>query len=190
MLPDDVRLFNLTIAPPGNPAQQLMGEPFHAIKSATAKLYIYRFTTNPFVEPMLRNYVAHVYLPTDLRTFEECLALFVGTHDFKAFGNRVEQSLKAFDEKLYVDYTTIRTINSIRLVEEGRGLYRVEFHIKSAIYKMIRNIVGTSLHVAAGHMSISALRRLLEDAPPRTSNVALPAPPQGLTLEHVYYNHF
>lgn len=190
MLPGDVRIFNLTAAPPGNKVQQLAGEPFHAIKSAVGKLYVYRFTTNPFVDPILRNYCTHVYLPVNLDLFQECLSIFQGTHDFRAFGNRVEQSEKDFEDKLYVDYNTVRTINAVHFVDEGRGYYRIEFDIQSAIYKMIRNIVGTSLHVAAGNMPFHALQALLLTSPPRNENIAMPAPPQGLTLEHVYYDHF
>ena len=190
MLPGDVRIFNLTAAPPGNQLQRSVGEPFHAIKSAVGKLYVYRFTTNAFMDPMLRNYCTHVYLPVNLDLFRECLSIFQGTHDFRAFGNRVEQSEKDFEDKLYVDYNTVRTINSVHFVDEGRGYYRIEFDIQSAIYKMIRNIVGTSLHVAAGNMPIDALQTLLLTSPPRNDNIAMPAPPQGLTLEHVYYDHF
>mmetsp|Transcript_3721 Transcript_3721/g.5089 ORF Transcript_3721/g.5089 Transcript_3721/m.5089 type:complete len:266 (+) Transcript_3721:219-1016(+) len=189
MLPSDIRIYNLTTAPPGNEHQQRIGEPFHAIKSATGKLYIYKFTTNPFVEPNLRNYCSHIYRPIDIHLLQECLSKFVGTHDFRAFGNRVEQSLKDYDEK-HIDYSTIRTIRSIDLIHEGNGYYRVEFQIKSAIYKMIRNIMGTSFMVAAGDMPASLLCELLEKAPPRIHNEALPAQPQGLTLEHVHYDHY
>ena len=97
--------------------------------------------------------------------------------------------MKDFDEK-HIEYSTFRTIHSIELIDEGFGYYRVEFQIKSAIYKMIRNIMGTSFMVAAGDMPASVLSELLERAPPRIHNEALPAQPQGLTLEHVYYDHF
>ena len=180
----------MSVAPPGNQEQQISGEAFHAIKSATGKLYVYRFTTNAFVDPMLRNYCTHVYHRIDLALFQECFALFEGTHDFRAFGNRVEQSEKDFEEKIYVDYCTVRTVNSIRFVDEGGGYYRIEFDIKSAIYKMIRNIVGSCLHVAAGNRPMEFLQELLEKSPSRLANEAMPAPPQGLTLQHVYYDHY
>eukprot|EP01036_Dinobryon_divergens_P036686 gene36686-47822_t len=56
---------------------------------------------------------------------------------------------------------------------------------------MIRNLVGTSLHVACGRgFDLEHLKGLLRDAPGRMANKARPAPPEGLTLEHVYYDNY
>jgi tRNA U38,U39,U40 pseudouridine synthase TruA len=70
------------------------------------------------------------------------------------------------------------------------GYYRVDFRIDSAIYRMIRNIVGSSLFVASGAISIEFMTQLLIDAPFRVENKAMSAPACGLTLEHVFYDHF
>jgi tRNA pseudouridine38-40 synthase len=191
MLPDDIRIYNLTLAPNGNAEQILSNDPFHATKSACGKLYIYKFCTNPIVEPTLRKYCAHAYLKIDLILLEECLSYFVGTHNFRAYGNKIENSIKDFEKKLYINFTSIRTVNSIRLIKEDKdGYYRIEFNIKSALYRMIRNIVGTSLEVAAGRMSLQELKTLLDDAPDRTKNKAKSAPPEGLSLDHVFYDNY
>ena len=78
MLPDDVRIFNISSIPLGKTEQVQIGEPFHATKSSTGKLYVYRFCTNEFVDPMLRRYCTHVYVPTDMELLDKCLQVFPG----------------------------------------------------------------------------------------------------------------
>jgi tRNA pseudouridine38-40 synthase len=89
----------------------------------------------------------------------------------------------------------VRTVHSVTLTQEdpllqGAGYYRVDFRIDSAIYRMIRNLVGAGLCVASGDMGIDAMRQLLADAPFRVENKAMSAPACGLTLEHVFYDHY
>jgi tRNA U38,U39,U40 pseudouridine synthase TruA len=194
------------------------------------------------MDPSRRLYCAHVFYPIDLTLFEACLSEFVGTHDFKAFGNRIERSLCEFEEK-EVEFSTVRTIHSIKLLKDdcsgcpsdtgsasagsdidsardSNGYYKVEFILESAIYRMVRNIVGSCLHVAAGSAALGyslgpsekkrvgagvgvgedsfggrGLRRedlvmLLKEAPFRAKNPAMSAPPHGLNLEHVFYDHY
>ena len=70
MLPTDLRIYNLTIAPRGDHDQIAAGELFHATKSAIGKQYIYRFSTRPFVDPLRRNYCSHVRFPLDVPLFQ------------------------------------------------------------------------------------------------------------------------
>lgn len=189
LLPNDIKLYNVSLAPLGNAEQVLINEPWHATKSAIGKLYSYRFCVNKFVDPMKRKYCAHVYYPIDLVYLQEILQYFVGTHDFKAYANRIEQTSREFEEKS-AEFSTIKTIHSIDLVDEGDGYYRVNFHIESALYRMIRNIMGTALDVANGKYSKDWILQLLREAPSRNDNKSKSAPPEGLCLEHVYYDHY
>jgi tRNA U38,U39,U40 pseudouridine synthase TruA len=85
----------------------------------------------------------------------------------------------------------LEQVNSISLVDEGGGYYRVDVHVESALYRMIRNIVGSSFDVACGQMSLQTLKRLLEDASAsRQDNKAQSAPPEGLALEMVFYDNY
>jgi tRNA pseudouridine38-40 synthase len=189
LLPNDIKLYNVTLAPPGNAEQALVNEPWHATKSAIGKLYSYRFCTNKFVDPMKRKYCAHVFYPVDLAFLEELLQCFVGSHNFKSYANRIEQTSRDFEERS-VEFSTMKTIHSIRLVDDGDGYYHVDFHIQSALYKMIRNIMGTALDVANGRYSKDWILYLLEHAPSRNDNKSKSAPPEGLCLEHVFYDHY
>ena len=194
ILPDDVRIFNLSIAPAGepddvtNPVGDVM---WHATRSATHKLYSYRFCTNEFVCPTRRRYVAHFYRPFDMALFKRSLEVFVGTHDFSAFTNRVDHTTAEFKDKGF-DFNTVKRVNSVELLDEGGGYYCVNVNVESALYRMVRNIVGSSLLVAVDErfMSLTTLQRLLREAPGRAENPAGSAPPEGLCLEHVFYNNF
>ena len=178
LLPDDIRIYNI----------QPMKE-FHATSFANGKLYVYRFCVNKFVDPLRKRYCAHVYNKIDMQIFHDCLQMFIGTHDFKAFANRIahtNKDLLPFGHSV----DTIRTVQSIDVIDEGGGYYRVEFRLKSALYRMVRNIMGASLAVAAGHLPLSKVETLLKEATDRDDLKARSAPPEGLTLEYVYYTNY
>ena len=50
--------------------------------------------------------------------------------------------------------------------------------------------MGASLLVAQVSMSFELLETLLLTGGKRDLNVARPAPPEGLTLEHVFYDNY
>jgi tRNA pseudouridine38-40 synthase len=111
LLPNDVQVYNISLMYnhtwDGTMAKP--GEIFHATGSATGKLYSYRFYTGKMMDPLRRRYCAHVYRPINMTLFAECLTSFPGTHDFKAFTNRVEHTAKEFEGKT-VEYSTIKTV--------------------------------------------------------------------------------
>ena len=82
----------------------------------------------------------------------------------------------------------MRTIYDVSVITEGDGLYKFNFHLQGALYKMVRNMVGAALDVARGDVELSELRRLLDEGPPRKENKSKPAPAHGLCLETVYYS--
>jgi tRNA pseudouridine38-40 synthase len=77
----------------------------------------------------------------------------------------------------------------VNLVDEGDGNYRIEILLKGALYKMVRNMVGTALDVCKGRLEESSMLELLHgDDMVRKNNKSKPAPPEGLTLENVFYD--
>jgi len=91
---------------------------------------------------------------------------------------------------------TVRTVYDVQLVEEGGGNYRIDFVLKGALYKMVRNMVGTVLDVCRGRMEEEYMLALLHQTGGgggegkvfvRQDNNCKPAPPEGLTLEMVFY---
>jgi tRNA pseudouridine38-40 synthase len=148
--------------------------------------------------------------PKDIQRLQSIFKLFEGTHDFGAFGGQLDQNAKKRNDGKPIN--TIRTVYRVELVKEpnysfGRsnpvehqhgfigeeGNYRIDFLLKGALYKMVRNMVGTAIEVWLGRMTEDQLIELLkiesdERRGDRRNNPCKPAPPEGLTLECVYYN--
>ena len=115
---------------------------------------------------------------------------------------------------------TIRTVYSVTLVEEEgeNENYRIDIALEGALYKMVRNMVGTALDVCLGRNNLteeqfkamlsidnddsnnntggdnnttdddSEQKKKIKKKAARQNNPSKPAPPQGLTLEWVYYD--
>lgn len=127
---------------------------------------------------------------------------------------------------------TIRTITKVELVKESTSkyssnifdnddnynnedeeyCYRIDFLLDGALYKMVRNMVGTAMECWYGRLSVDKLVDMLQidnnglnhddddrgnkndqlktskTLFRRKDNPCKPAPPEGLTLECVYYD--
>ena len=227
MLPADIKMYNVSYAPLVMPRRQSNGDlvyevltpahknwverdeegtirsDFHAIASAKGKLYRYRFCTNKFVDPTRCRYTSHFYLPLDMDVFRQALSLFEGRHDFTAFANQVPRSTIAFEGQ-DMTFNTIKTVHKISLEEEEeRGYYSINFELESALYKMVRNIVGTCKMAAEGgggnarvKVDVPYIEQLLQQQGDQASrltradNLALSAPAEGLTLERVHFDSY
>lgn len=155
---------------------------FHSIRSSTSKTYIYRLHVSPFQLPHTRLYRTHIYYNLDIDLFNKTLSLFKGTHDFQGFASQVEQK-----KKVKKNFTTIRNIYNIDLVDEGGGDYKIIFNLEGALYKMVRNIVGSCLDVGRGKVDFEEVKRILEEGRGRMENESKPAEGRGLCLEEVFW---
>lgn len=199
MLGQEVRVWNLGRAPPPevapSPNGTLTEYEWHVIYQAQQKLYSYRLCTGVSMDPLERHTRFHVdWGSVDIAKLERILKLYEGTHDFRAFAGAIEQKEKHEGKPV----ETFRTVYRVDLVKEGPDLYRVDFFIRGALYKMIRNMMGTAIEVCRGKMSEDTFCQLLyhtDDANDETGttqfvrkdNPTKPAPPQGLTLERVFF---
>lgn len=224
MLRRDMRVWDLSMAPSSIIKDKTTNPKlysWHAIASSTKKLYSYRIYVGPAMDPLHRYTRAHVHDPEfQIEKLEHVLELFEGTHDFRAFSGAIEQNAKK-QGKTAATTDTIRTIYSIKLVKEssthhgpacptnrsGDGNYRIDVLLNGALYKMVRNIVGTALDVCRDRLSEDTLMDFLQQRIDpseldsdsdggnnnhvkyfdRDSNPCKPAPPEGLTLERVFY---
>ncbi len=164
LLPVDIRV--LKIEP--------VAADFHARYSATGKIYHYHLHLDPVMDPFVRLYRHHVFGPFDLEALQEGAALLIGTHDFAAFAN--QRGTPCTD--------TVRTLRRIDPILQKGGL-RLEFEGEGFLYKMVRNITGTLLDVAAHKLKPRALVDILESKDRR--NAGGSAPPQALFLVQVLY---
>jgi tRNA pseudouridine38-40 synthase len=216
ILPADIRIWNLQPAPPPNFEQIIETTtsggsvlltkkllPWNVLYESTQKLYSYRISLAPVMDPLERYHRWHLDSlkgkPVDLSILSRLLPAFEGTHDFRAFAGGVEQLEKTTGGLVVVN--TVRTIYSVDLVDEGGGNFRIDFRLKGALYKQVRNMVGTVLDASRGLMTEEAFLRLIGGVEAgdgnerrtamslrRRNNPSKPAPPQGLTLEYVYFD--
>jgi len=209
MLPQDIGVWNLSLAP-SSKASVETEQPdgtistnyytWSALSSAKKKLYSYRLSLyNPSnscitIDPIQR--YTRVLVENDIINTEELeriLKHYEGTHDFRAFAGAIE----ANQRKAGIEYkNTVRTIYSVNLVDEKQGNYRIDILLKGALYKMVRNMVGTALEVCKGRMEEEYMLRLLHQKGNkenrhqfvRKDNKCKPADPEGLTLEMVFFD--
>jgi len=192
MLPKDVTLWNLQRAPP--PLAKVINgvsteKEWNVIYDSTSKLYSYRINVAPTMDPLERYHRWHpdrVHHWFEQEKFARLLKCYEGDHDFRAFASDVERLEKQMGGKL----ATIRTVYDVKIVKErGNGNLRIDFLLKGALYKQVRNLVGTALEVCQGRMDEDFFRGLVHNNGEltRDDNFAKPAPPEGLTLEHVFF---
>lgn len=167
LLPPDIRILKAEIVP----------DDFHARYWATGKVYHYHLQIDPFCDPMSRLYRTPVYGTFDQSALEEAALQFLGAHDFLAFANDPGKGTAQHD--------SIRTLKRLDIVEQAGGV-RLEFEGDGFLYKMVRNITGTLLDVAAHRKSSRDIAALLLAKNRRLTGPTAPA--QGLFLMQVKYD--
>jgi tRNA pseudouridine38-40 synthase len=163
LLPPDIRIGKV----------EKVDADFHARYSAKSKIYHYHLHLDSVHDPFRKLYSYQVFGPCDLDRLRAAAKEFVGTHDFTSFANVKEEREDA-----------VRTIYRLDVVEQKGGV-RLEFEGDGFLYKMVRNITGTLLEVAAGKRKPEDIRALFQLRDRREAGPA--APPHGLFLMQVHY---
>ena len=124
----------------------------------------------------------HVWGQVNVDVLREGAALLCGTHNFARLsanrGDLSEDARRANAEGL------VRTIRQIEVHDEGEVL-RLVFEGDGFMYKMVRLMTGSLMHVARGRHSLEWLRSLVADPGGEKSNHCAPA--DGLYLIEVLY---
>lgn len=159
-LPEDIGILSVQEVPPR----------FHARLAPSRKTYCYRLWNSP--EPCIfeRKYCYCPSKTPDWDKIEEALPFFRGTHDFSAFCTRKSK-----------DKSAVRTIYSITMEKTPKEV-RLYFTGDGFLYNMVRILVGTLLEVGWGE-------RTLTDFPLERQQAGFTAPPQGLCLMEISYEH-
>ena len=152
---------------------------FHARFAALSKTYTYDLATTPTLPPLLAGLAWHLPRQLDPDTLEEALALFRGTHDFRAFaatrGNETEGT----------DYS--RTISEAAAAPTATG-YQLTFTGNGFLYKMVRLLTGSAVTAAQGRLRLDDLADFLDQSPDFPYGMSpLCSPPDGLSLASVDY---
>jgi tRNA pseudouridine38-40 synthase len=171
-LPPTIRVVSVAEATPD----------FHARFSAIGKVYRYRiWRPRPF-SPFEADRAWHVYGPLDDEALRLCAQRLVGTHNFvRLSANRGD--MPETQRRLRPEKST-RTLRRVDITERDEVL-EIEFEGDGFLYKMVRMMVGSLIHVARGRASTAWFSELLDCAEGLQSNQT--APPGGLYLVRVDY---
>ena len=155
---------------------------FHARFHAQGKIYRYRIWRADVMSPFEVGRAWHVYGDLDVAALERCARQLVGTHNFvRLSANRGDISEEARRSDPEV---TTRTIHRVAVSEQDDVL-TFEIEGSGFLYKMVRMITGSLVHMARGRDSEAWFEDLLHNpAGEKSSQCALP---DGLYLVRVKY---
>ncbi|BEU87239.1 tRNA pseudouridine(38-40) synthase TruA [Selenomonas sp. TAMA-11512] len=150
------------------------GRDFSARHSVVSKAYTYRVQQGRTPDPLAVRYAWHVRQPLDVESMQKAAAFLAGEQDFSAF--RAAGG---------ADMSPVRNMFEARIEAGSCGMIEMYFHANGFLYHMVRNIVGTLVHVGQGRKSVEDFARILSS---RDRQQASPtAPAAGLILEKVWY---
>lgn len=162
LIPEDIAINDIKVAPPD----------FHARYSAVAKQYEYRilFERNPFEirYATLWKWKFH----TELSKLNEIAEIFVGKHNFSAFGIKKDLRETCFCTICYAKW--IKTKQGIKFVIIGDRF----------LHKMVRAIVGANIDCYQGKLDIKQIKEMLETGE-RIANFQI-VPAKGLCLVKIF----
>ena len=158
-LPEDIAAVSIAEMPPR----------FHSRLSAKAKHYSYSIWIGKHSPVFERKYTFRCTETLDVQAMRQAAAAFIGTHDFKSFcqtGAQVE--------------STVRTIYSVEVEEQGENDLVIRVCGNGFLYNMVRIIAGTLLDIGQGRRDPMDIFTILEA---KDRSAAGPtAPAHGLTL--------
>jgi tRNA pseudouridine38-40 synthase len=165
VLPDDIVVSRLGLAPPG----------FHARFSALWRRYAYRISEGSVLfDPLLRHTVTRVPDPLDLAAMNQAAAdILLGFRDFGAFCKRKAGG------------TSIRTLLELEGRRTEAGILEFTVRADAFCHSMVRSLIGALVSVGSGRRDRAWLAAVTRAAA-RDSTVRV-MPPGGLTLEEVRY---
>ena len=162
-LPDDIRVLK----------SEEVADDFHARFSSKGKYYRYVIEHRKFGRATERHFAYNFPYKLDASLMRKAAEHMVGEKDYRAFmaiGSPVD--------------TTIRTIHSVEIIEDGDFVY-IDVKGRSFLYNMVRIMAGTLVFVGTGILDIDEMIRAIDEGDRRGLAPTLPA--KGLILEEVYY---
>lgn len=148
-------------------------EKFHARYGATSRTYRYRILASPFPNPLAERYAWRVWPKPLIEPLQRTAVLFLGVHDFRAFGMPPKKG-----------GSTFRQVFSSQWSETSGGMDYVVC-ANGFLYHMVRRMVQVQLLVAAEKLSLCDFEDALQNGTIIRTGMA---PARGLVLEKVSYD--
>jgi len=162
LLPPDVRVFAIDVAPPG----------FDARFSAVLRTYRYR-VADSVVDPIRRRDTLAWPRSLDLSVMREASAKLLGLKDFTAFCRAREGA------------TAIRHLTRLDWLRDDDGVLVATVEADAFCHSMVRSLVGALIAVGEERWPVDRPASLL--GADRRSDAVPVVPPHGLTLLSVGY---
>jgi tRNA pseudouridine38-40 synthase len=151
---------------------------FHPRFDATSRRYLYRLFYQPVRDPLRERCAWRVWPDVDGEALKTAASLFVGQHDFAAYGTPPRAGS-----------STVRTVmNAFWQTRDDEWHFEVQ--ADAFLYRMVRRLVFVQVAVAQGKVSVEAVARSLAGQAGSAERSELPAglaPGHGLTLVEVTY---
>ena len=163
-LPEDIRIQKSEQVP----------QDWHPRRCDSRKTYEYRIYRAQFPMPVKRLYSLFTYYELDVNRMQEAAAYLEGEHDFKSFcqtGAQVESS--------------VRTIYSVEVEEQGENDLVIRVCGNGFLYNMVRIIAGTLFDVGIGKIAPEDIPAILEKKDRKAAGPTAPA--HGLTMIGLEY---
>jgi tRNA pseudouridine38-40 synthase len=164
LLPKEIAVIRAEEAPPD----------FQARFQCRGKCYTYDYSSLPVRNPLWIRRAWQTGPQPDWSLAENCLPLFLGTHDFAPFQSRGSEV-----------QSTVRTIVRMTLTEPQPHLIRLSVWGTGFLRHMVRNLAGLLCQAARGQVSEKEIRDIM--AGQKRTRSSLRAPACGLCLQKVYY---
>jgi tRNA pseudouridine38-40 synthase len=166
-------------------AAHRVGDDFDARAHAVGKRYVYRVHNAAFVDPMESATSWHVRKPLDVAAMAAAAEHFVGEKDFESFRSAQCDAAHARRYLWRVAITELADIVSPSARPPRGPLLSIEVRGNAFCRNMVRCIAGTLVDVGRGRFRPADVPAMFAARDRRGAGVT--APPEGLTLEEVYY---
>ncbi|MBP5179695.1 MAG: tRNA pseudouridine(38-40) synthase TruA [Clostridiales bacterium] len=154
-----------------------VSEDFNARFDNKGKRYIYRIYNSPFKSPLRRRYSHLVTGTLDVEAMKKAAPFFEGEHDFAAFCAAGGSQ-----------NTTVRRLTKVEVHDpDENGIIEIEVVGEAFLYNMVRIIAGTLLYVGQGKIAVDDIPSVIDSCDRERAGKTLP--PEGLTLEEVFYDY-
>lgn len=154
-------------------AAKIAPDDFHPRFSATSRRYCYRLFCQPLRDPLRERYAWRVWPPVEMEALRSAARLFVGKHDFAAFGTPPRPGS-----------SSVRTVTKAEWQSQGDE-WTFEVQAEAFLYRMVRKMVHIQVAVGQGRVPAQVIAEALAGRPQGVPGGI--APSNGLTLVEVTY---
>ena len=160
---------------------QTVDAKFHPRFDATSRRYEYKLFCQPVRQPIRESFAWRVWPRIDGEKLCTTAELFIGRHDFSAFGSPTTPK-----------GSTVRTVVKAEWTKVEKDEWHFEVQADAFLYRMVRRLVFVQVAVAQGKVSAELIAHALANpAKAESSRGKIPAglaPAHGLALVEVTYN--